>query len=307
MNILLTGVTGQLGGELLPLLSPRGQVTCIGRNMPSAGEGDWLETDLGDGNALQSVLNALQPELIVNAAAYTAVDLAETETDAAYLINEKMPEYLAHWSFQNKASLLHYSTDYVFDGQAKHPYAETDATNPQSIYAQSKLAGEVAITGSGCTHAIIRTAWVYSSHGKNFVLSMLNLAQRLPQLKIVADQVGCPTSAQNLALITDQIIEKWQSSNVLKACGIYHYRDDGVMSWYDFANKIFSLAVNAGLLKDAPAVTAIPGVEYPQAAKRPDFSVLDCRKINRDFGIQPYSFEDALKAVIDELSTAELP
>lgn len=307
MNILLTGVTGQLGAELLPLLSQRGKVTCIGRNLSAMGLDDWLETDLGDLKVLPTVLNQVQPELIVNAAAYTAVDLAETEIDAAFLINEKLPEQLALWSYQNKAALVHYSTDYVFDGSAHHTYVEIDVANPQSVYGQSKLAGELAIARSGCTHAIVRTAWVYSSHGKNFVLSMLNLAQRLSQLNIVSDQVGCPTSARNLALITDQIIEKWQASNARKSCGIYHYRDDGVMSWYDFAIRIFSLAVNAGLLETAPSVTAISGAEYPQAAKRPDFSVLDCQKIGRDFDIQPYLFEDALTAVIGELSTAQSP
>jgi len=304
MNILLTGVTGQLGGELLPLLTRRGQVTTMGRNLTAQALGDCRQLDLSDSRAVEAVLNEVQPALIVNAAAYTAVDLAETEVGAAYEINAKLPEQLAQWSYQQGAGLIHYSTDYVFDGDSSDAYLETDATNPQSIYGQSKLAGEAAITVSGCSHAIIRTAWVYSSHGKNFVLSMLNLAQRLPHLKIVSDQVGCPTSARNLALITDQIIEKWQLSNAPKACGIYHYRDDSVMSWYDFANWIFSVAVHAGLLEAAPEVTAIPGAQYPQAAKRPDFSVLDCQKINRDFGIQPYSFEAALKAVVDELSTA---
>lgn len=310
MNILLTGATGQLGGELLPLLSLRGHVTCIGRSLATAAAGDRRQVDLGDASAVKAVLDDVQPQLIVNAAAYTAVDLAETERQAAYSINADLPEQLAQWSHHNSAALIHYSTDYVFDGKGfdgkpGRAYLETDATHPQSVYGSSKLAGEIAITQSGCRHVIVRTAWVYSSHGKNFVLSMLNLARKGLDLKIVADQIGSPTSAANLALATDRIIDKWWSPGNSGKSGTYHYRDDGVMSWFDFAREIFAMAVQAGLLESKPSLAAIPGTEYPQAARRPAYSVLDCQKIARDFDIQPYSFKDALQAVMDELVAAK--
>lgn len=304
MNILLTGVTGQLGGELLPLLTRRGQVTCIGRRPPVEAVADFRQLDLNDDSAVEAVLNEVEPSLIVNAAAFTAVDLAESDVSAAHDMNAKLPGKLAHWSHLHAANLIHYSTDYVFDGESSHAYKESDATKPQSVYGQSKLQGELAIAHSGCRHIIIRTAWVYSSHGKNFLLSMLQLARKGLDLKIVDDQVGSPTSAHNLAWVTDRVIRAWQSNDAAKMDGIYHYRDAGVMSWFEFARAIFDMAVSQGLLENQPSLAAIAGADFPQAAKRPDHSVLDCQKISRDFGIQPRSFEVALKTVVDELTAA---
>lgn len=304
MKILLTGVTGQLGSELLPLLSRRGQVTGIGRRIPSGPVENFHQLDLNDRSAVEAVLNQVQPDLIVNAAAYTAVDLAETEVVSAFDINAKLPEQLAAWSYQHAAGLIHYSTDYVFDGESEQAYKETDATNPQSVYGKSKLEGECAITQSGCRHIIIRTAWVYSSHGKNFLLGMLNLARNGLSLKIVDDQVGSPTSARNIASVSDRAIQSWQTKDGANLSGIYHYRDDSVMSWFEFAGAIFDRAVSQGLLDKMPDLKAIPGIDYPQAAKRPGYSVLNCQKIAHDFAIQPGKFELALNTTIDELNNA---
>ncbi len=302
MKVLLTGITGQLGSELYGLLSPSSEVICIGRARPSFEVADWRECDFGDTVGIDVLLGEIKPDLIVNAAAYTAVDLAESEAGSAFQINAELPEQLALWCQKQAARLIHYSTDYVFDGETDQAYLESDKTNPQNVYGKSKLAGEKAIIQSGCQHAIVRTAWVYSSHGKNFVLSMLNLARKGIDLRIVDDQVGSPTSAKNLALVTCQIIEKWSSASNGGPASIYHYRDDGVMSWYDFAADIFRLAVESGLLEKEPGLTAIPGTEFPQPAKRPGYSVLNCSKISRDFDIQVASFQAALKTVIAELS-----
>lgn len=302
MKILLTGSTGQLGSELYGLLSANFEVVCIGRSRPAYEVAGWRKCDFGDTVAVDMLLEDIAPGLIINAAAYTAVDLAESEFESAFQINAKLPEQLALWCRKRAASLIHYSTDYVFDGESDQAYFESDHTNPQNIYGKSKLAGEQAITQSGCQHVIVRTAWVYSSHGKNFVRSMLNLAQKDVDLRIVDDQVGSPTSASNLALVTAQIIKKWSSTASSGSAGIYHYRDDGVMSWFDFAAEIFRLAVEAGLLQKEPALAAIPGTEFPQPAKRPGYSVLDCSKISHDFDVQMASFQAALKSVIAELA-----
>ena len=210
MNTLLTGAAGQLGSELMPLLSARGHVTATDRSKSPQAADNWIGLDITDGGKLEVMLNRLRPSLIVNTAAYTAVDQAETDPEIAFEVNATLPGRLAHWAKRNDSHLLHYSTDYVFNGQTGTPYLETDIPDPQNIYGDSKLAGETAIISSGCKHAILRTSWVYSSHGKNFVLSMLALARRGLDLNIVDDQQGCPTWAHNLALASDAVIDKWQ-------------------------------------------------------------------------------------------------
>ena len=231
MNILLTGAAGQLGSELTPLLSGRGSLTTTDRNRPAYVVENWLELDLGNSKKLEGSLDRLRPDLIVNAAAYTAVDQAETDTEMAFVVNAGIPSMLASWAKKNEARLIHYSTDYVFDGTAKRPYLETDPANSRSVYGESKLAGERALEESGCKHIILRTSWVYSSHGKNFVLSMLDLAKREIPLKVVDDQIGCPTSARNLALATDTVVQQWQESVSDSSRGVYHYCDDHSLSW----------------------------------------------------------------------------
>ncbi len=303
MNILLTGAAGQLGSELLPLLSARGSVAATDRVKPVSASGDWLEQDISDGGKLEALLNRLRPGLIVNTAAYTAVDLAEADPEMAFNVNAELPARLAAWAKRNDSRLIHYSTDYIFDGKASRPYLETDLPNPQNVYGDSKLAGERELETSGCKHAILRTSWVYSSHGKNFVLSMLELARKGVSLKIVDDQHGCPTWARNLALASDAVIETWQTSGTSSCKGVFHYCDDRSLSWYEFAGLIFSLAVEAGLLNKVPDLIPVPSSEFPQPAKRPEWSVLDTSKISKVFNISAASFESSLEAVMNEIKT----
>ena len=303
MNILLTGAAGQLGSELLPLLSARGRLTATDRSKPATVAKNWVEMDISDGSKLESLLNRFQPGLIVNAAAYTAVDQAEDNTETAFSVNAELPLRLATWAKRNNARLIHYSTDYVFDGASTRPYLETDLPNPQSVYGESKLEGERTLEVAGCKHVILRTSWVYSSHGKNFVLSMLDLAQKGLSLKVVDDQKGCPTSARSLALASDAVIAAWQKPGFDEAGGVYHYCDDRSLSWYDFADTIFSSAVKAGLLERVPNLTPVTSSEFPQVASRPMWSVLETSKINRAFNIQPASFEGSLRTVIDQIKT----
>jgi len=300
LNILLTGAAGQLGNELLPLLLPRGNLTATDRNRPSSPIENWVELDINHGGKLEKLLNRIQPALIVNAAAYTAVDQAETDVETAFHVNAELPLRLATWAKNNDARLLHYSTDYVFDGSATRPYLETDQPNPQSVYGESKLAGERALEDSACKHVILRTSWVYSSHGKNFVLSMLDLAQKGLSLKVVDDQRGCPTSARNLALVSNAVITAWQDTG-FDGGGVYHCCDDLALSWYDFAVMIFDHAFEAGILDRIPDIKPVPGSEFPQAAERPKWSVLDNSRLSKAFNIQPASLEDSLRAVIDEI------
>jgi len=301
LNILLTGAAGQLGNELLPLLSKRGTVTATDLAVPKVSSTRWVKLDISNAEKLESLLNQIRPELIVNTAAFTAVDAAEAATDTAFAVNAALPERLANWARQNHARLLHYSTDYIFNGESTMPYLETDLPDPQNVYGESKLEGERVIQASGCRHAILRTSWVYSSHGKNFVLSMLELARRGLSLNIVDDQRGCPTWARNLALASDSVIESWQTRVSGTPDGVFHYCDDRDLSWYDFALAIFRMAVKAELLEKEPDLTPVSGSEFPQPAKRPKWSVLDTRRIADVFNIQAASFEQSLKAVLGEL------
>jgi len=306
MNILLTGAAGQLGSELLQLLPEWGKVTATDRDVPAGVQGTWLEADISDGGKLEVLLNRLRPGLIVNTAAYTAVDQAESEPRISFDVNADLPGRLAHWAKRNDSRLIHYSTDYIFDGKAEKPYLETDTPGPLNVYGESKLAGERAIESSGCEHATLRTSWVYSSHGKNFVLSMLALARRGLSLKVVDDQQGCPTWARNLALASATVIKEWHTSGTVDRIGTFHYCDDQTLSWYDFARTVFSFAVNAGLLEAEPDLAPVPGSEFPQPASRPAWSVLDTSRIEEEFNIGSASFNRSLQAVINEIKTREI-
>lgn len=302
MNILLTGASGQLGTELVPLLSGKGRLCVTDRNPPLQDVTGWQQLDVTDSAAVGRMLDEVKPALIVNAAAYTAVDQAESEPEIAFAVNSEFPGQLAHWAKTNDALLIHYSTDYVFDGKGSGAYRETQAAAPLNVYGESKLGGERAIMASGCRHSILRTSWVYSSHGKNFVLSMLNLARRGVELKVVDDQRGCPTWAGSLARASDSIIDRWQSAGSKDFNGLFHYCDDRSLSWYEFAAAIFEQGVSLGLLDTMPPLAPIPSSEYPQPALRPRWSVLSTDSIQRVFNIRPASFEESLKTVMDEVS-----
>jgi dTDP-4-dehydrorhamnose reductase len=301
MKILLTGSAGQLGREILPLLMRMGEVTRVDRDR-GAPDAHFLQRDLRDLEGLDSLLHGLQPELIINAAAYTAVDRAETDAEAAFRVNADLPGYLARWSKQRGSLLVHYSTDYVFSGEISRPYRETDSTGPLSVYAESKLNGERAIAASGCRHAVLRTSWLYSGHGNNFVLTMLRLARERSSLRVVDDQVGCPTWARNVARSTIEVITHIRSNPPgSRDHGTWHLCDSGIVSWYDFARAIFEIALEVGLLEKAPEVRAIPTSEYPLAAERPRFSALDTSAIGQAFGIAPAGLQDSLRACLEEL------
>jgi len=306
MKILLTGAAGQLGQELQPLLEGLGDVTSVDRQFDGPPSAMRLNQDLGDLNRVEILLNRLQPDLIVNACAYTAVDAAEKDSSAAFRLNADLPGCLARWTQRNGGLLFHYSTDYVFDGQNRQPYGEEDQPGPLNVYGESKLAGEWAIEASRCRQIILRTSWVYSGHGNNFVLSMLRLARERPALQIVKDQTGCPTWARNLAAVSDEIINqligKKQESGL---DGLYHYCDETVTTWYDFACLIFTTAESVGLLDKSPETTPVDSSEYPQAAQRPARSVLDTTLIQKTFQINPRGLNESLTACLQELQNSE--
>ncbi len=302
MNILLTGASGQLGQELLPLLVQFGKVTTVDRNVTSTLSHDCLKLDLGDLNQVEILLNRLRPDLVVNAAAYTAVDQAENDSETAFRTNADLPGCMARWTERNDRFLFHFSTDYVFDGQASQPYRETDETGPVNVYGESKLAGEWAIAASKCRFIVLRTSWVYSTHGSNFVLSMLRLASERPELSIVSDQTGCPTWARNLAGVSGKVIGcLLKHKTDRKNDGLYHYCDSTITTWYEFACSIFSIASGLGLLDEIPRMLPLKSSQYPQIAVRPGFSVLDTSAIRATFGVEAVSLNESLAACLQEI------
>ena len=302
MKILLAGASGQLGQELLPLLARYGEVCAVDLLVEPPLSPERIRMDLSDLNRVEILLNRLQPDLVVNAAAYTAVDRAEDESVLAFRMNADLPGCMARWAERNDVFLFHYSTDYVFDGDKGQPYDENDETGPLNVYGESKLAGEWAIAASNCRHVILRTSWVYSGHGSNFVLSMLRLARERPALSIVNDQSGCPTWARNLAQVSSDIIgQLLKKKSDTSRDGLYHYCDSTVTSWYDFAHLIFSIAEELGLLEKQPETTSVETSNFPQIAQRPAFSVLDTSSVRQAFEIQRGQLNESLELCLREL------
>jgi dTDP-4-dehydrorhamnose reductase len=302
MKILLTGASGQLGKELQPLLARLGNVTTVDRIVDSAASPERLKLDLSNLHQVEILLNRMCPDLVVNAAAYTAVDSAENESKPAFRLNADLPGCIARWAGRNDSFLFHYSTDYVFDGVSGQAYRETDVTFPLNSYGDSKRAGEWAIAAGKCRHIILRTSWVYSAHGSNFVLSMLRLARVLPELSIVSDQTGCPTWARNLARVSHDVIgQLLKQKNNFENDGLYHYCDNTVTTWYDFARLIFSTALGLGLLDEMPRLTPLKSSQYPQVAERPGFSVLDTAAIRNTFGVESMDLNESLEACLQEI------
>jgi dTDP-4-dehydrorhamnose reductase len=298
MNILVLGSRGQVGWELTRSLLPLGRVTALGRE----------ELDIGDVDALRHTVRASQPDLIVNAAAYTAVDKAETETEAAFSINAVAAGILAEEAKNCKALLIHYSTDYVFDGLAIRPYCETDSTNPQSVYGRSKLAGEEAIAAIGGDHLILRTSWVYGARGHNFLRAILRLAHERANLRIVADQIGAPTWSRWIADATAQIARQALQAQVENRFNseVYHLTCAGETSWHGFASAIIEEYRNissAGKLA-VQNIEPITTAEYPLPAKRPANSRLDCSKLSADYGIAAPDWRQALRLCMEDVAVS---
>lgn len=296
MSILLFGGNGQVGTEIRKLFGDSPDLVVTTRS----GMMEGIECEAADFDrpqAVKSVLERVQPTLVINAAAYTAVDAAENDAQAAWRANAEAPAQIAGWCAAHGVPLVHYSTDYVFDGQGNVPYREDDATAPLGVYGQSKRAGEEAIVASGAPYLIFRTAWVYASHGKNFLRTMLRLGAEREQLGVVADQFGSPTSAALIARTTLAVLQSGELQS-----GIWHLTASGHTSWHGFAQAIFARAHAQGLLASTPLVDAISTADYPTPAKRPAWSVLDNRKLQQDFSITLPDWEQELAAVLGQMS-----
>lgn len=294
MKLLLLGGNGQVGRELRRSLPPLGDVLVATRDGVDA---DAL-ADFDAPESLAVVIAQIQPDVVVNAAAYTAVDKAETDAEAAFRINAEAPAAIARACAANGALLVHYSTDYVFDGSAMQPYREDDATAPLGVYGASKLAGEQAVRESGARHAILRTAWVYAAHGRNFLQTMLRLANERDELRVVADQFGAPTPAAWIADATAQLIGRGVAES-----GTWHLTAAGETNWHGFATAIIDEAHALGLVPRKPQVAAIPTSAYPTPAQRPAYSVLDTAKLHRDFGIVPPDWREGLRTTLREMAS----
>lgn len=281
-GILLFGRDGQLGHALVAPLASLGAVTAMGRD----------EADFTDSEIIRATIRDLQPKVIVNAAAYTAVDRAEQETQTAMQVNAVAVGVLGEESAKIGARVIHYSTDYVFDGDKSAPYTEQDAPAPLNLYGESKLAGENALLGSGAQAIILRTSWVYAARGRNFVHTMLRIGRDRDEVRVVDDQAGAPTSAEDLAGATVALLRAWNA----QPGGVYHAAAAGQTTWAGFAREIFSLA---GL---STRVVPITTADYPTPARRPKNSLLDCAKLQRDFAIALPDWHNGLRRVMAQIA-----
>lgn len=289
-DTLLFGAGGQLGTRLETLLAARGPVRAVRH----------ADLDLHDLERLRTLIRETRPGLIVNAAAYTAVDAAEADAERARLVNAEAPRVMAEAAAGLGALLVHYSTDYVFDGTARTPYTEESPTRPLGVYGATKLAGEQAVAGSGAAFLTLRTAWLYSNHGKNFLNTMLRLAAERDELRVVNDQAGCPTYSDLVAEATIAMLDGvYANGSVRKErCGLYHVTCSGETSWWGFAQRIIELAGFAARVTVKP----IPTSEYPTPARRPAYSVLANDKLERVFGIRLPDWQDGLQRCLAERS-----
>lgn len=281
MKILLTGASGQLGRCIQDRLPEGWQIEALGS----------AQLDIGNKAQVDEIVQAYKPDAIINAGAYTAVDKAESEPEAAARVNTLGPENLALAARDVGARLIHVSTDYVFDGQGTTPYLETATTNPLGVYGKTKLDGERAVLAALPEAAVVRTAWVFSEYGSNFVKTMVNLAEKRDALGIVSDQRGCPTYAGDLANAIISLLKAEADG------GIYHYGGDREVSWFEFADEIFDVAVAAGRLAKKPTLSAVTTEQYPTPAKRPAYSVLSGEKI-KALGVALSDWDSALKEII---------
>ncbi len=287
-RLLVIGKIGQVGWELRRTLAPLGSLVCV----------DYPEIDLTDADSIRKWVRDTQPDVVVNAAAYTAVDKAETETERCHKINGVAPGLLAEAAKAAGALVVHYSTDYVYDGTKSEPYVETDTPNPLSAYGRSKLAGDQAIIASGIGHLIFRLCWVYGARGQNFMLTIMRLAREREKLRIVNDQFGCPTwsrmIAETTALVLKQVLTSLEPGSF---SGIYHLAASGHTTWHGFASAI--VAQMPAEQKKCKEVEPITTVDYPLPARRPAYSVLSCEKLKRIFSLQLPSWDESLLRVLE--------
>lgn len=295
MRILLFGTTGQVGWELRRALQPLGDVVAVSRD----------EANFDEPESLRSAFRTA-PDVVINAVAYTAVDLAEKEVDAAMRVNADAVRVIAEECARASALFVHYSTDYVFDGESPRPYVETDATNPQSSYGRSKRAGEEAIAAAGGDHLVLRTSWVFASRGKNFVRTILRLASERESLRIVADQFGAPTSARLIADTTAQVVGRAMRERARETftSGIFHLVAGGRTSWHGLADYVVASArrMSIGTPLKAQTIEPIPASEYPVPAKRPANSSLDTAKLRERFGVTLPEWTVGVDLCLDELA-----
>lgn len=296
-RILLTGKDGQIGWELQRTLLPLGRVIAVGR----------AELDLAHGDAVRALMREQRPDIIVNAAAYTAVDQAEHETELAQTVNAAAPGIMAEEAARMGCLLVHYSTDYVFDGAKTTPYIEDDRPNPLNAYGRSKLAGEEAVRASGARHLILRTSWVYGARGKNFLRTILHLAQEREELRVVADQFGAPTWGRLIAEVTAQMLAQRVAPGSEERFGdagcTYHLTASGSTSWHGFAQAIIEGARQwcPGLALKAQRVEAIPASGYPTPARRPGNSRLNCARLQQDSGFILPGWEVCLERCLQDM------
>jgi dTDP-4-dehydrorhamnose reductase len=295
MKILLFGKNGQVGWELQRSLAPLGELVALGHDSKDHC-GDFTDPD-----ELARTVRMVAPDVIVNAAAHTAVDKAESEAELAHTINTLAPGLLAQEALRTKAWLIHYSTDYVFDGSGDKPWLETDAIAPLNVYGTTKLEGEQLIRGSGCNHLIFRTSWVYGARGGNFAKTMLRLARERDSLDVINDQIGAPTGADLLADVTAHAIRAALQNPELS--GLYHLVAGGETSWYGYASYVIDFARRAGVdLKLAPdAIKPVPSSAFPTPAKRPHNSRMDTKKLKRNFELNLPSWEIGVARMLSEV------
>ncbi len=290
-KILITGKDGQVGWELQRTLATHGTIIALDRH----------SLDLAHPANIRHAINDIKPDLIINTAAYTAVDKAETDREMALAINGKAPEILAEEAKKQGAILIHFSTDYIFDGTSTQPYSETDLPAPLNAYGHTKLLGEQAIQSIGGSYLILRTSWIYGARGKNFLLTMQRLAKERDALKIVGDQIGTPTWSRMLAEATAHIATKALQKNTdSHLWGLYHLTSSGQTSWYAFAKAILESCQRRNPAFRMPKLDQITTAEYPLPAKRPHFSVLSNAKILKTFGVQMPPWQAALELCMDE-------
>lgn len=291
MDILLTGAGGQLGIDIASQAVEAGfELTALSHS----------ELDVSERESVVDAVAAVRPKLIINAAAYTAVDDAETRRPTAFAVNRDGPANLAEVTEKTGATLIHISTDYVFDGSKPSPYVETDEASPLNVYGESKLAGETAVQSICVRHVIVRTSWLYGLHGRNFVKTMLRLGKERDVLQVVSDQIGCPTYSGDLAAAILSICRRHVDGNPPQdGFGLFHYAGAGQTSWHEFAREIFQLSKSSRI--KAPRLEPIATADFPAKAPRPQYSALECSKIDAAYGLRPQPWQASLRGMLETL------